>query len=160
VVLATSADPALLAPALRARLACLVEVPPLDARREDVPLLLAHHARLLGPADNAAPVPGPRLVEALLRHPLDQGARWLQTVVARSSEGSRPGTLELTPAVEKLLGAEPLSPLAPAPGEAELAQAMARAGGNLTNAARMLGLRNRYALSHRLRERGALPRLV
>jgi two-component system nitrogen regulation response regulator GlnG/two-component system response regulator HydG len=159
LVATTNRDPESLKHDLAARLTLRLEVPPLDERREDLPLLLAHQARkAAAKLGLEPPVTGARLVEALLRHPFKLNVRELDQIVWQSLSESRPGRLELTPRVEHLLKVEePAEEEArhrPEPTKDELSAALAQAAGNVTRAARSLGLKNRYVLYRLMRKHG------
>jgi two-component system nitrogen regulation response regulator GlnG/two-component system response regulator HydG len=147
-----------------ARLPARVEVPGLEARREDVPLLL--RAALAGAAPalrarfceaDGAPRLHPDLVDALLRHRYRLHARELHRLLWLAA-GSSPGAfLALTPEVEAELDLDaeaPAGPAAPPPDKAAVEAALAAAGGRVAAAADALGLPSRYALYRLMKKLG------
>ena len=134
-----------------------IRIPPLRDRREDVPLLASHFLRRYAqryrkPAQSFAP----DAMEALLRHPWPGNVRELDHAVERA----------MLMAEGDLIRARDLALGAPSDGVAALEQmsleevervlvrkALARAGGNVSEAAKALGL-SRSALYRRLRHHG------
>src|SRR6059036_3044929 len=134
-----------------------IRIPPLRERREDVPLLAAHFLRRYAqryrkPAQSFAP----DAMEALLRHPWPGNVRELDHAVERA----------MLMAEGDLIRARDLALGAPTDGVAALEQmsleeveqvlvqkALARAGGNVSEAAKALGL-SRSALYRRLKHHG------
>ncbi|MEQ1500703.1 MAG: sigma 54-interacting transcriptional regulator [Myxococcota bacterium] len=161
-VAATNRDPSALKHDLLARLPLRVELPGLSDRPEDVPLLVRHllaeartdpalGARFFDGADARI---APELIAALLRHRWTHHVRELRAIVWRSLETSPGRALVVTPAVQELL-----SPASPGPSPTDLDAAAVRAaldaaGGNVTDAARALGLSSRFALYRVLRKLG------
>ncbi|HNN93093.1 MAG TPA: protein kinase [Pseudomonadota bacterium] len=102
-----------LLPALAAQLPFHIEVPELNSRREDIPLLLNHllaQAAQTSPAIAsrfferrggilAEPRVAPELIDGLLRHHYRQHLRELSRLMWLSLSTSREGVLALTPAV-------------------------------------------------------------
>ena len=97
---------------LGARLPLRLEMPGLNERREDVPLLVRHllrrraqrdlaiALRFFAPADaGGEPRVGPELLRALVTHRYRAHVRELEALLWRSSRTSRGGSLELTDAV-------------------------------------------------------------
>ena len=143
-----------------------IDVPPLRTRREDIPLLAEHfrekHAERLGVSVAAI---SPAASALLARHEWPGNVRELENVICRSlvletSELLQAATLpaELAPAGA---AARPAATSAAAPVRATLADverraiadAIDRSGGNLTRAARALGI-NRTTLYRKLRKHG------
>jgi len=134
-----------------------IRIPPLRDRREDVPLLASHFLRRYAqryrkPAQSLAP----DAMEALLRHAWPGNVRELDHAVERAVLMAEGDSIQ---ARDLALGA-------PADGAAALEQmsleeveqvlvrkALARAGGNVSEAAKALGL-SRSALYRRLKRHG------
>ena len=148
-----------------------IDVPPLRARPEDIPLLAEHfrkkHAERLGVSVAAI---SPAAAALLARHEWPGNVRELENVICRSlvletSELLQAATLpaELVPVGA---AAQPAATSAAAPVRATLADverraiadAIERSGGNLTHAARILGI-NRTTLYRKLRKHGDEGRL-
>ncbi|MEQ1570458.1 MAG: sigma 54-interacting transcriptional regulator, partial [Myxococcota bacterium] len=161
-VAATNRDPTELKHDVAARLPLRVELPGLGDRPEDVPLLMRH---LLAEArtdpelaerffDGEHPRIAPELVVGLLRHRWTHHVRELRALVWRALETSPGRALVLGPEVRDRLRSEPR----PAPAEpldaAAVRAALASTGGNVTDAARLLGLSSRFALYRLLRKLG------
>jgi two-component system nitrogen regulation response regulator GlnG/two-component system response regulator HydG len=115
-----------------ARLSARIAVPGLDARREDIPLLVAHLLRrqaagapaLLarffpGGDAGAAPRVTPDLITALVRHRYRTHLRELDMLLLRATLESRGKYVERTPSVERLLAEAALiaPPAAPEIGD-------------------------------------------
>lgn len=141
-----------------ARFSLSVETPPLDARREDVPLLLRHLLRQAATSapDVAAPFLDPqghprlsaRLVDALLRHDFRLHVRELDRILWLAMAGAHGDRLELSSEVERHLAlASPTAPPegASTPDEASTRAALRQCDGNQAAAAKQLGL-SRYAM--------------
>jgi DNA-binding NtrC family response regulator len=134
-----------------------IRIPPLRDRREDVPLLAAHFLRRYAQRYRK-PVKAfaPDTMEALLRHPWPGNVRELDHVVERAvlmAEGDpiRARDLGLSGGVD---GAASLEQMSLEEVERVLVQkALARAGGNVSEAAKALGL-SRSALYRRLKRHG------
>lgn len=152
LIASTCGSVAALHPALAAQLSFLVEVPELNSRREDIPLLLNH---LLGEAAQSNPVIAsrfferrggilaepriaPELIEALLRHHYTLQLRELNRLLWIALSTSRENVLALTPALATELRQAPnasapppdRSPAAgsePAPTRSEIEAALASA---------------------------------
>ena len=135
----------------------VIHLPPLRDRREDIPLLAAHflvqHANRYGKALEGFE---PAVMQALLEHPWPGNIRELDHAVERAVLMSHP------PAIRVMdLGLRPASDRAPrledmSLEEAEsvlIRKALARAEGNVTQAAKALGL-SRSALYRRLQQLG------
>jgi DNA-binding NtrC family response regulator len=134
-----------------------IRLPPLRERREDVPLLAAHFLRRYADRYRKRLAAfGPDSMEALLRHPWPGNVRELDHTIERAVllvEGDqiRAGDLGLTVGRD---GAASLEQLSLEEVERVLIQkALARAAGNVSEAARALGL-SRSALYRRLQRHG------
>ena len=144
-------------------------VPGLEARAEDVPLLLQHVLAEIAARDASLVArfrdPAGRfrldaaLAEAIVRHPFATHVRELEKIVWQAAAESPGDTLTAGPATRAALDAPSEAddpPDAPAadPGREALAAALAAAGGSVTAAARALGLKNRYVLYRLLKKHG------
>jgi two-component system, NtrC family, response regulator HydG len=176
---ATNRDPRALKHDLLARLTLRIELPSLDARREDVPVLARHlllraarRAPEIGQhfvegwdGDRGEPRIDPRLMERLLAHRYAHNVRELDALLWRAMAGSTGEVVELTDEVIAELGSSasrrPAAPAASAPAGELSAEALREAidkhGGNLARAARALGLPSRYALYRLLKKHGLDP---
>jgi two-component system nitrogen regulation response regulator GlnG/two-component system response regulator HydG len=151
-----------------ARFTLEVEIPSLSDRAADVPLL-ARHLLARAAADNeevrrrfcelrggaVEPRVDPALVDRLLRHSFRTNTRELAQILWQALAESRGDTVELTAGVAQRL-AEPALSRAAA-GELDRAQieaALAAADGNVTRAARSLGLKNRFVLYRLMKKVG------
>ena len=163
LVAATNRDPESLKPDLRARFRHLVVVPPLDARRDDVPLIARHLLRLalhedpsLGQRlfDGSEPRLDVDLMAALLVHPLPLQVRELEALLWDAIAASTGERVRLGPLLEA--GAfEPAGATPPAELTAEaIAAALERHEGHLERVWRDLGLKNRYVLRRLIAKHG------
>jgi DNA-binding NtrC family response regulator len=160
-------------------------VPSLNARREDVPLLVPHLLRAAMQRDPALerffeetggrlhPRIDPLLTEALTRHVYRLHARELERLlwIALATSGDR--FLRLTPQVVEALGdatedvpraATTSVDAAATSGEASAAldesairEALRASNGSVTAAARALGLKNRFVLYRTMKKLGIEP---
>ncbi|MEZ4240022.1 MAG: sigma 54-interacting transcriptional regulator [Myxococcota bacterium] len=162
-VAATNRDPASLKHDLAARLTVRVEVPGLDARPEDVPLLVRHLLRdarrdpevaaRLFDGDEARVAPA--LIAALVRQPWPLAVRELASALWLAVQTSPGRALQLTPEVRERLGGGAPVPVEPEDVDADaIRAALAAADGNVTQAARALGLSSRYVLYRLMRRHG------
>ncbi len=134
-----------------------IRLPPLRDRREDIPLLASHFARRYATRYRKG-ITGfaPDAMQALLQHPWPGNVRELDHTIERSvlmAEESvvRPRDLGLGTGAD---GATPLDQMSLEDVERVLIQkALARAGGNVSEAAKALGL-SRSALYRRLQRHG------
>jgi psp operon transcriptional activator len=157
----------------------VVTLPPLRARREDIPLLAQHFARAMARALGRGEFPGftERAMRTLMAHDWPGNVRELKNVVERSlyraNEGEPLDRIIIDPFASPW---RPLPEPAPAPappaprGEAEpftarvaaferaiLADALAANGNNQRRAAAALGL-DYHQFRRHLRKRGLTPR--
>jgi DNA-binding NtrC family response regulator len=168
VVAATNREPSELKHDLLARFAKRIDVRGLDARLADLPLLVSAitresaravpaHGRFLervacadGSTLDQARV-HPALIEALLRHDFSTHFRELRRLVGLSLESSPGEWLVETPPVSAELK---LIRSIPTPDAAAIGRALGACGGNVTQAAKALGLSSRYALLRLMRRNG------
>ncbi|MBL8971210.1 MAG: sigma-54-dependent Fis family transcriptional regulator [Myxococcales bacterium] len=177
---ATNRDLAALKHDFAARFTSRIELPGLEARREDIPLLLrtilqraaaqspAVADRFFSPAGadgEREPRVDPWLVEGLLRHRFTLHTRELERLVWRAIATSTAEFVGLTPEVraELKLSSEPAT-ADPGPtravvshaalGRDEIVAALAAASGRTVVAAEKLGLRNRYVLYRLMKKFG------
>ncbi|MBX3274654.1 MAG: sigma-54-dependent Fis family transcriptional regulator [Sandaracinaceae bacterium] len=154
---------------LAARMTLRIEVPPLSARREDVPLIaraILRRAASADPrlaaqlfderADGLEPRLAPEIVVALARHPLPLGVRELEALLWRSIRESTGRWIVLA------RDAAAAAPRARATGPeaidaAAIRAALDAAGGVVSDAAEALGLANRHVL-HRLMKKHGVAR--
>ena len=177
---ATNRDPADLRADLRARLTVKVELPPLSERREDIPLLVRHlvlNAASASPdlamrfkATTPAGVTHARvdskLIESLLHRDYAGNVRELEAVLWKAmsaSDGDFVAYVDSTLADENRKGTTEQSDGVSGrarnrtPSEDEIREALAKATGNVAQAAKELGLSSRYALYRRLVKLGIEP---
>lgn len=146
-----------------ARLTVRVEVPGIERRREDIPLLVRHVlVRLSREMPDVAarffeerggrlePRIEPALIEALLLHQYTHHLRELERLVWVAVSTSRDPFLARTAEVE----AELRLPKSGEPEEAQIRAALEACEGNVTRAAKALGLKNRFALYRLMRRFG------
>jgi transcriptional regulator with AAA-type ATPase domain len=152
---------------IAARFTLRLEMPGLDALRQDVPLLVRHLLCALAERDRGLgarffestprgvePRIAPELIEALLRHRFTHHVRELESLLLLSMGKSRGDHLELTPEL-----ATRLDPTAAAATAEELSverirAALDRQRGSVTAAARELGLKNRDVLYRLMKQLG------
>jgi two-component system nitrogen regulation response regulator GlnG/two-component system response regulator HydG len=151
-----------------ARFTLKIEIPSLSARAADVPLLVRHllarvaagndevRQRFCEARDGAIlPRVAPGLVDRLLRHPFRTNTRELAQILWQALAESRGDTVELTEGVAQLLAEA--APSRVASGEINRTQieaALSAAQGNVTRAARALGLKNRFVLYRLMKKLG------
>ncbi|MCP4873360.1 MAG: sigma-54-dependent Fis family transcriptional regulator [Proteobacteria bacterium] len=155
---------------LLARLKMRIELPGLDARRTDVPLLARHLVRRIGAEDPGiegkfcTPEGEPRftqaLMQALLLHPWSYHVRELDAVLWASIGSSASSRLELTAQtraeLDRQAGASD-SGIAPDEVTAEVLKAkaaMEKHQGVRERVWRELGLKNRWVLGRLLKKHG------
>jgi two-component system nitrogen regulation response regulator GlnG/two-component system response regulator HydG len=177
---ATNRDLAALKHDFAARFTSRIELPGLEARREDIPLLLrtilqraaaqnpAVADRFFSPAGadgEREPRVDPWLVEGLLRHRFTLHTRELERLVWRAIATSTAEFVGLTPEVRaELKFSSDAAPSDPGPARAvvshdalgrdEIVAALASASGRTVVAAEKLGLRNRYVLYRLMKKFG------
>lgn len=174
LIAATNRDVEALKHDFAARFLSRVEIPGLDARREDIPLLLRAILRRAAASDRALagrffhahglePRVDPALVEGLLRHRFTHHTRELERIVWRALATSTGDFVALTPEVQAELSppvernTEARVALAVSPDEldrADIVAALAAASGRAVVAAEKLGLRNRYVLYRLMKKHG------
>lgn len=154
---------------LLARFTLRIELPSLDARREDLPLL-AKHLVLRQAATNHAlgerfvegwdarratgePRLDPELVASLMTHTFTMGARELESILLTSISSSPGHFLARTEAVEARLKPRAPRPTRDSPPTlAEIEAVLARNGGNVSRSWAELGLSSRDALNRLLKK--------
>ena len=155
-----------LKPDFVARFSLRLRLPGLEQRREDIPLLVSHllrAARLENPlllgrffeersGDAGAVRVDPMLIERLLRHEYRSHVRELKRLLWTAAASSPGRYIALTDVVRAELDSEPEEEPAGELSRKNLEHALERAGGSVTRAARLLGLRNRYVLYRLLRK--------
>jgi DNA-binding NtrC family response regulator len=124
-------------------------VPSLNARRADIPLLIRFILRKLTPPAAALPQCHPALVDALVRHRYTLNFRELERLVRLGLKDAADGTLRLTGAIRAELDLS----TADEADAARIREVLAVAGG-ITEAARRLGLPNRWALGRLMKRLG------
>ncbi len=152
---------------LAARFSARVQIPSLDQRRADVPMLARHIlqrfavetpslvARLYDTRDDgpAEPRIAPDLVDALLRHAFTHQLRELERLLWLAVTTTREPFVALTPEVLAELRL-PVDTGSGEPTEEMVRAALAEAQGNVTKAARKLGLKNRFLLYRLMKKLG------
>jgi transcriptional regulator with AAA-type ATPase domain len=167
VVAATNRPESELKLDLLSRLKLRVALDGLDARREDIPLIMRFLLQQAATSDktmgsrffeawdgsNGEPRFDPRLIELLLRHHYTHHIRELETLLWGAIADSRKEYVALTPDVERQVVLTPKTASEkPSP---ELIQAVLdRHGGNQEQAYRELGLRNRDVLYRLIKKHG------
>ncbi len=154
-----------------ARFTHRIEVPSFDERREDVPLILEAMLRSVAAKSpdlasrffavrhgvRAEPRVSPALIARLMRHRFHHHGRELDRLMWLAVQTATADFLGLTPALEAELGAPippPVSVDISRLDAASLTRAMEAAGQSPTEAARQLGLKNRYVLLRLLKKHG------
>jgi len=152
---------------LAARFSARVSIPTLGARRADVPLLVRHILRrfatetpslvprLFDERDDGPPEARvePELIDALLRHEFTHHLRELERLLLLAVTTTRKPFVTLTPEVL----AELRLPSSESDGEASpdaVRAAIEACQGNISQAARRLGLKNRYVLYRLMKKYG------
>ncbi len=154
VIGATNRDPDDLKHDLRARFSHAVAVPGLDARAEDIPLLVRHILRG-GAAGESAPPPDAELIGALTRRVYEGHVRELKALLLRSL--ALCGGEWLTAPPE--LAVRGAAPRLPAPStdpddltREQIVAALEQCGGVRIQAWRLLGLRSRDQLKRLMKK--------
>ena len=152
---------------LAARFSARVSVPSLNDRRADVPLLARHVlqrfavdtpslvGRLFDERDDGPPEPriAPALIEALLVHSFTHQLRELERLLWLATTTTQEPFVDLTPEVRAELRL-PRPESDGAPTEEAVRAALESAAGNVTHAARSLGMTNRYQLYRLMKKLG------
>ena len=171
LVAATNRDIEELKRDFAARLKMRVKVPGIAERIEDIPLLVNHLLRGFAVTDSdlstrffekhnggktLVPRLAPELVEALLRHTYLEHTRELERalLIALSTSGDK--YIALTPDVSDALSRN-VPDETPKLDRGSIEAALAQASGSVTQAARQLGLKNRFVL-YRLMKKHGVPR--
>jgi len=165
-----------------ARFALKVEVPPLSARAADIPLLVRHllgrvaagndevRRRFFeapratdprGPAvrpelseDRLVPRVAPALIDRLLRHTFRTNTRELAQILWQALAESRGDTIELTGGIVQRFAEAAPARAADEISRAQIEAALTAAEGNVTRAARVLGVKNRFVLYRLMKKLG------
>ncbi len=157
---ATNREPEALKHDLLARLALRIGLAPLEARREDIPLLVRHimfaaarrspHVErfLSRESGRVRPRVELALIDHLVRRQYETHVRELDSLLWRAMAESRKDTVVL-PAELRTLSTAP-----PEPTAEELRSTLEREKGNVRRAAQALGLPSRYALYRLMKKRG------
>jgi DNA-binding NtrC family response regulator len=167
LIAATNRDPSALKHDFAARFPLRVRLPGLNERLEDVPLLLRRIlfglcAASEGLVDRfferrqgqvAEPRVEPELVEWLLRHHYTTHVRELERLLWIAISTSPDDFIAATPEFLREVAQNPELEV-PEPDRAAVEQALTSARGNVTKAARLLGLRNRYVLYRLMKKVG------
>ena len=167
IVAATNRPLSSLRSDLLARFGLRVELPGLEARREDIPLLARHVVLRLARADgrlgerfvegwdghNGEPRLAPELVEQLVHHDFTRHARELDALILTSVAHSPGHYLVAVPAAAEGLKRAPTAPRV-ALTRHEVEAALLRNEGNVTKTWRELGLSSRDALNRLKRKLG------
>jgi DNA-binding NtrC family response regulator len=169
LIAATNRAPEELKHDLVARLTLRLALPGLDARREDIPLLVRHILRKAA-AENPdigqrffspdAPAGEPRVDAALIEHLLHlsypTNVRELSALLWSAMMGSAGDRVMLTGEIRERSApaAAPNRPRADEPAPEEIREALRRHENNLTTAARTLGLPTRFVLYRLIKKLG------
>jgi two-component system nitrogen regulation response regulator GlnG/two-component system response regulator HydG len=151
-----------------ARFVHRIEIPGLDARREDIPLLIDAILRANGertPAVTqrfferrdgqiAEPCLAPDFVARTLRHPFTHHARELERLLWLAMSSAEADFIGVTKAVDEQLRDATPTRSAQDIDRATLVEALDRAGGSPTKAARALDLKNRYVILRLMKKHG------
>ncbi|HEX2686486.1 MAG TPA: sigma 54-interacting transcriptional regulator [Kofleriaceae bacterium] len=168
VVAATNRALAELKHDFAARFMLKVEVPPLSARAADVPLLVRHLLARVAAGNEEVrqqffelqgsaiePRVEVALIDRLLRHRFRTNTRELVQILWQALAESRGDTVELTEGVAQRLAESAPDHAATAElGRAQIEAALSAAKGNVTRAARALGLKNRFVLYRLMKKVG------
>ena len=168
LVAATNRPAAALKHDFLARLPLTIQVPGLDARREDVPLLARHLLRRLSAADAAIaerfcarsggaldPRVSPLLMLELVRHTYTHHVRELSALLWASIAGSPRNFLDLTAEVRALLvPASSAGERSEPPSAEEIRACLDRCELRVSRAYRELGLSSRDALYRLMKKHG------
>jgi DNA-binding NtrC family response regulator len=142
-----------------------INIPPLRERKEDIPFLAKHFVQKLSKElGTAAREISPAAMERLIAHPWPGNVRELENTIERSlvlasGDVLQPADIRLEPPRNSVAIASQQTPLLPEGETLEhweqmmIREALRRANGNKSHAARMLGL-TRNALRYRLSQMG------
>jgi transcriptional regulator with PAS, ATPase and Fis domain/ligand-binding sensor domain-containing protein len=131
-----------------------IRVPPLRDRLDDVPLLVeAFMAQAARQSGRAIPEVSHEAMAALMRYQWPGNVRQLKSAVEHSLLGSTGRVLRLEDLPAEIVSNAPLRPAAAAGDRDRLMDALQRAGGNRSEAARLLGI-GRATLYRRLAAHG------
>jgi two-component system nitrogen regulation response regulator GlnG/two-component system response regulator HydG len=148
-----------------ARFVARLQVPGLDERKEDVPLLIRHviarfretspelMAAFFDEQESATRIE-PRLVERLLQHSYTHHMRELERLLWLSVTTSRSGFLALTPQVATELTTQSHKAAAQEIDADRIRAALAEHDGSVTAAAKALGLASRFVLYRLMKRHG------
>lgn len=150
-----------------ARFSLRIEIPSLSARASDVPLLVRHllaraaaendevRRRFCTVRGNAIePRIAPALIDHLLRHTFHSNTRELVQLLWAALAETRGDVVDLTSGVAQRLAEATPARASGEIGRAEIEAALSAAHGNITRAARVLGVRNRFALYRLMKKLG------
>ncbi|MCU0655116.1 MAG: sigma 54-interacting transcriptional regulator [Polyangiaceae bacterium] len=163
VVAATNREEAALKADLCARFPIRLQIPGLDARRDEIPLLVRHWlrtaerrepglvARFQDPESGSARI-DPALIDALLRHRWSTHIRELDMLLSLAVSGSPGVFISLTEQVKARLDLHGVEPSA-----AEVEAALERTRGNVSQAFKELGLPSRDVLYRLMKTHGITP---
>ena len=160
LVAATNRDPSRLKHDLRARFANTIELPGLDQRIDDVPLIARAKLRAMAESDpelrsrffdDDEPRLDGALVAALLAHRFTGNVREVENLLVLAMSASPGSVITLTPETKARL--VPVAPREELTREA-IESALDRAGGNASEAWRLLGLSSRDVLKRAMRKHG------
>jgi two-component system nitrogen regulation response regulator GlnG/two-component system response regulator HydG len=169
LVAATNRAPQDLKHDLLARLTLRLPMPPLEERREDIPLLVRHLLRKAAdqnpeigrrffPEDArlGAPRVDPALIEHLLHRTYPLNVRELETLLWSAMRGSSGDRVILTDEIRETAPPAPAAarPRSGEPTADEIREALRRHDDNLTKAARALGLPSRFVLYRLIKKLG------
>ena len=166
LIAATNRDVDALKHDFAARLTVRLTTPELSERREDIPLLIRAllfrrarevpdlEARFFAPDANGKLEPRiePALVEGLVLHGYTHHLRELERLVWLAVSTSRDAYLARTPELEAQLRISSADD--GEPDESAIRAALAECEGNVTGAAKRLGLKNRFALYRLMKRHG------
>ena len=163
-VAATNRDPSELKHDLIGRLGLRIEVPGLDQRREDIPLLARHVLRVAAKSDamlasrffepDGEPRMSPDLLVALLRASYTTHLRELRSLLWMSVEKSTSHYLDVVPELEARLSPADDERSDEPVGKEEIEAALRDNGKSVSRAAAALGLRNRAVLYRLMKKHG------
>jgi DNA-binding NtrC family response regulator len=167
LVAATNRDVSALKHDFAARLPLRIQLPSLNERLDDLPLLVRHLLLRLCTSTGdlldrfferrsgktAEPRVEPDLIELLLRHRYTTHTRELERLLWLSLSTSQDDFVAATPELRQELG-NSAAEVEIEPDRAAIEAALETARGNVTKATRLLGLRNRYVLYRLMRKVG------